>query len=165
MSAFSRNWCPLSARICKLYLDAQKLYEEAYENCIKSIEINQIQKDFLSTIYRYESFDCQFAYALKKKEFTKCQDISVQQLSIIDSVIDKYNKDDIQEDIIKSWHKYLTDHRITAETHRYFPTGKSYFDEKEYKKAIFYFRRTEEIYNTRKKEEYNTTQNPDHWLS
>ena len=137
----------------ELYLDAQKLYEEAYENCIKSTEVSQIQKDILSTIYRYESLDCQFAYALKKKEFTKCQGISVQQLSIIDDITIKYQKDIIQEDNIKSWYKFLVDHRITAETHRYFPIGKYYFDNGEYKKALFYFRRTEEIYNTRKKEE------------
>lgn len=137
----------------ELYLDAQKLYEEAYENCIKSTEVSQIQKDFLSTIYRYESLDCQFAYSLKKKEFTKCQDISIQQLTIIDEIISKYKKDDIKEDNIKSSYKFLVDHRITAETHRYFPIGKSYFDNDEYKKALFYFRRTEEIYNTRKKEE------------
>ncbi len=137
----------------ELYVDAQKLYDKAYENCITSTEISQIQKDFLSAIYRYESLDCQFAYALKKKEFTKCQDISIQQLSTIDNIINNYNKEDIQDEKIINWYKFLVDHRITAETHRYFPIGKSYFDNDEYKKALFYFRRTEEIYNTRKKEE------------
>jgi hypothetical protein len=148
-----KNQANSQVDLFELYLQAQKLYEEAYENCIKSTEVEQIQKDFLSAIYRYESLDCQFAYALKKKEFTKSQDLSVLQLSTIDKVLDKYNITDIQDNRIKSWYKYLVDHRITAETHRYFPIGKSYFDNNEYKKALFYFRRTEEIYNTRKKEE------------
>jgi hypothetical protein len=137
----------------ELYLEAQILYDKAYEECCKSTEINQIQKDFLSTIYHYESLDCQSAYALKKKEFQKCQDISIQQIIIIDNIINKYKKNDIQDDKILDWYKFLVDHRITAETKRYFPIGKNYFDNKEYKKALFYFRRTEEIYNTRKKEE------------
>lgn len=148
-----------------LYLDAQKLYEQAFESVIKSTKVNQIQKDFLSTIYRYESLDCQFAYALKKKEFAKCQKISLQQLSVIDGVLSKYNIDDIEDDRIKSWHKSLVDHRITAETHKYFPIGKSYFEDKDFKKAIFYFRRTEEIYNKRKKEELKDDFLSNHFLN
>jgi len=136
----------------EFYLDAQKLYDQAYEHCIKSTEVSQIEKDFLSAIYRYESLDCQFAYALKKKEFDKCQELSIQQLSTIDNVLRNYNIKDIQDDRIKSWYKYLIDHRISSETRRYFPIGKHYFDNNEYKKALFYFRRTEEIYNIRKKE-------------
>jgi hypothetical protein len=148
-----KNKANSQVALFELYLEAQILYDEAYENCIKSSEISQIIKDFLSAIYRYESLDCQFAYSLKKKEFDKCQELSVQQLTTIDKVLNNYSISEIQDVRIRSWHKYLVDCRIAAETHKYFPIGKSYFDDKDFKKAIFYFRRTEEIYNTRKKEE------------
>ena len=149
----------------ELYPAAQKLYDEAYENCLKLSEVDQIQIDFLSTIYRYESLDCQFAYALKKKKFTKCQDIGLEQLKVIDETISEYIKDDIKEDNIKSWYGILIDHRITAETHIYFPIGKSHFENEEYKKAIFYFRRTEEIYKRRKKEKLTEDFLENHFLN
>jgi len=135
------------------YVDAEKLYKEAYEQCLKSTEISEIQKKFLSTIYLYESLDCQYAYSLKKKEFQKCQELSVQKIQLINLIINKYSKDDLSDDNTKRIYTLLADHKKTSEFQRYFPIGKSYFEDGNYKEALFYFRRAEEVYETRKKEE------------
>lgn len=143
----------------ELYLDAEKLYLDAYNNCINSIEINEIHKRFLSTIYFYESLDCLYSYTIKKKDFEKCQQISKKQIIAIDNILINYFKEELKENIVKEWYKYLVDHRITAELKMYFPIGKSYFEAKEYRKALFYFRRTEEILKSR-----NTTEMQEDYL-
>ena len=137
----------------ELYIDAEKLYKDAYEQCLKSKEISLLQKDFLSTIYLYESLDCRYAYSLKIKEFQKCQELSVQKIQLINLILNKYRKDDLSDDNTKRIYTLLADNKKTSEFQRYFPIGKSYFDEGKYKKALFYFRRAEEVYETRKKEE------------
>ncbi len=128
-----------------LYLDAQKLYNDAYNNCVDSEDISVIKKDFLSTIYQFESLDCQYAYMLKKEEFNKCQEICVKQIIEIDKILTKYKLEELEEHEIRDWYKYLVDHRISAEFKKYFPIGKSYFKKKNFKMALFNFRRAEEI--------------------
>lgn len=132
----------------KVYLEAKEIYLEAYQYCTSLENISQIHKDFLSTIYLYEALDCEYSYSLKIKDFEKCQSISSQQKQIITKTLSNYNKEDIKEEEVKEWYKYLERHRTSSDFKSFFPIGKSYFDSDNYKKALFYFRRADDILNT-----------------
>ena len=126
---------------------AQKLYDEAYKNCQNSNLISKIQKDFLSTIYLFESLDCQYSYSLKKNEFDRCLVLSSMQSDIIDGLFAEYDLKDIAENEIRDWYLSLKNHKISSEFKSFFAIGKSYFEAKNFKKALFYFRRTEEVFD------------------
>jgi|GEM_PF-4678500 len=70
-----------------IYIEAKNAYLEAYSECLISIEISEIQKEFISAIYLYESLDCEYAYELKQDHLEKCEEIRLKQKEIIEGVL------------------------------------------------------------------------------
>ncbi len=132
-----------------LYPAAQNLYKQCYDLILKSEDVNNDEKAFLSTIYLYESLDCDFSFKLKKKEYDACRTISLEQQKLIKDIIDKYPESSLVDENLILWYRYLKDHLLNAELKEYFPIGKSLFDEKKYVKALPYFRRSEELLEQR----------------
>lgn len=133
----------------KIYPAARDLYQFAFEQISKVTNISDLEKTFLSAIYLYESLDCNYSFILKKQEFDRCRQISIQQQNIIREILDKYSENTLPDENFVAWYKYLKDHLITAELKQYFPIAKELFENKNYFEALKYFRRSEEILQRR----------------
>lgn len=132
-----------------LYPSAQVLYIECYNIVSQLTDIDEIQKQFLSTIYLYESLDCEYSFKLKKKEFSECVTISKKQQQLISDIFSAFPNEKLINEDYRPWYEYLQDHKLSAELKEYFPIGKIFFDEKQFREALHYFRRSEELLEKR----------------
>ncbi|MBS1652832.1 MAG: hypothetical protein JSU07_12560 [Bacteroidetes bacterium] len=129
----------------KYYPEAEKLYLSAYTSFKLLKNINEVEMDLFPSIYLYESLDCKFSYNLKLLNFDVCVTISQEQLELINSILRKYPNIDDYNESIKSLFMYLINNKVTAEIKSHFPIGRYYFEKDDFKKALYYFRRSSEI--------------------
>lgn len=128
-----------------IYPVARDLYHLGHEQISLLQNISDDQKTFLSAIYLYESLDCDYSFILKKLDFDYCGRISVQQQKIILEVLNKYNENELVDENLLNYYKYLKEHLLSAELKQYFPVAKELFGKKNYSEALKYFRRSAEV--------------------
>jgi hypothetical protein len=129
----------------KEYLEAKKLYRKIYNACISNTEIDNEQRDIISSVYKYEELDCIYSYQIKKKEFKKAIKTNSSQKEIVENILSKYTEESLSAGSLKNNYKDFKSKRLTVELQAYQPIANSYFEEEQYSEALYYYRRLEEV--------------------
>lgn len=127
------------------YLEAANLYTRVYDLCIESQEIEAVAKDIFSTVYKYEELDCLYSYEIKIKDFTRAKLLNSEQKQITEKIINAYSLDSLSSTQLKNLYQGFVEKRITLALQAFQPIAKTYLDEKNYKQALYYYRRSEEV--------------------
>lgn len=126
------------------FLIAEKLYNQVYQLCIKSKEIDEVKRDILSSVYQFEAFDCRHAYQIKDKDFGEARKTNSEQKQIVERILANYNEEELADSQLKNLYKDFRDKRCTIELQALTGIAKKFKEEENYLEALYYYRRAED---------------------
>jgi hypothetical protein len=127
----------------KYFIKASRQFSQAYDLLNKEqfdVLDENINKDLLLCLYKYEKLDCDFSFEIKKKRYTLAQNLNKEQYILVNNILEKYSSDELPNDYLKSLYSNFKYLNLTNKFHGYFPIAISYFDQKKYYLALENFK-------------------------
>lgn len=129
----------------EFFNEAKELYLKAYDLCAKHHNISEEQRFFLTSIYKYEALDCDYIYNVAIANLNDAQSNNADQKTIVETLLGKYSLVELTDTQHRKWYQDFIYKKITIEFQAFQPFAKKYFRENNFTKAIYYYRRSEEV--------------------